>query len=109
MFEIGLCSAKERGHGRLGRVETGLVAHTPPSGTKEHANAHRRDALCPSPKNPKASCFCFDIRPRKHFCASYLKSPADIERDAFRAMLIGWATIQALIETPLQGKKFAEI
>jgi hypothetical protein len=38
-----------------------------------------------------------------------LKSPADIERDAFRAMLIEWATIRALIETLLQGKKFAEI
>jgi len=25
-FEIGLCSVKEGGHGRLGRVETGLLA-----------------------------------------------------------------------------------
>ena len=54
-------AAQKKGHGRLGRVETGLLARTLPIVTKEHANAHRRclqlveptdrrDALCPSPK-----------------------------------------------------------
>ena len=32
-FEIGLCSGKG-GHGRLGRVETGLLSRTLPIGTK---------------------------------------------------------------------------
>ena len=32
-FEIGLCSGKG-GHGRLGRVETGLFSRTLPIGTK---------------------------------------------------------------------------
>ena len=32
-FEIGLCRGK-RGHGRLGRVETGLLSRTLPIGTK---------------------------------------------------------------------------
>ncbi len=32
--EIGLCSGKEGGHGRLGRVETGLLSRTLPIGTK---------------------------------------------------------------------------
>ena len=49
-FEIGLCSVKERGHGRLGRVDTGLLAPTLPVGTKETANAHRRDACSPFQK-----------------------------------------------------------
>ena len=57
LFEIRLCSAKERGDGRLGRVDTGLLARTLPSGTKEHANAHRQDALCPSPKIQKQAAF----------------------------------------------------
>jgi hypothetical protein len=52
-----LCSAKERGNGRLGRVHTGLLACTLPIVTKEHANAHRRDALCPSPKIQKQAAF----------------------------------------------------
>ena len=43
-------AAQKKGHGRLGRVETGLLARTLHIVTKEHANAHRRDALCPSPK-----------------------------------------------------------
>ena len=29
-FEIGLCSGKGGGHGRLGRVETGLLSRNPP-------------------------------------------------------------------------------
>ena len=41
-FQFGLCSAKRRGHGRLGRVDTGLFARTPLIGTNEHANTHRR-------------------------------------------------------------------
>ena len=57
LFEIRLCSAKERGDGRLGRVDTGLLARTLPSGTKEHANAHRRVALCPSLKIQKQAAF----------------------------------------------------
>ena len=57
LFEIRLCSAKERGNGRLGRVDTGLLARTLPSGTKEHANTHGRDALCPSAKIQKHAAF----------------------------------------------------
>ena len=48
---------KRRGHGRLGRVDTGLLARTLPSGTKEHANIHGRDALCPSAKIQKHAAF----------------------------------------------------
>ncbi|MCX6975723.1 MAG: transposase [Verrucomicrobia bacterium] len=33
---------------KLGRVDTGLLARTLPSGTKEHAKTHGRDTLCPS-------------------------------------------------------------
>ena len=55
-FEIGLCSAKE-GHDRLGRIETELLARTFPIGNKVHTNAHRRDALCPSPKIQKQAAF----------------------------------------------------
>ncbi len=50
-IEIGLCRAKERGHGRPGRVDTGLLARTPPSGTNEHSNANRRDACAPFQKS----------------------------------------------------------
>ena len=45
-FEIGLCSAKERGHGRLGRVETGLLARTLPSGTMAPPNTHTGETRC---------------------------------------------------------------
>ena len=41
-FAIRLCSAKEGGHGRLGRVETGLLSRALPIVTNEHAKAHRR-------------------------------------------------------------------
>jgi len=51
LFEIRLCSAKERGNGRLGRVDTGLLARTLPSGTKEHANKHGRVAAAPFPSS----------------------------------------------------------
>ena len=61
-------AAQKKGHGRLGRVETGLLARTLPIVTKEHANAHRRclrlveptdrrDALCPSPKIQMQAAF----------------------------------------------------
>jgi len=40
LFEIRLCAAR-RGHGRPGRVETGLLARAQ-MGTQEHANAQRR-------------------------------------------------------------------
>jgi hypothetical protein len=38
-------------------VDTGLLARTLPSGTKEHANTHGRDALCPSAKIQKHAAF----------------------------------------------------
>jgi hypothetical protein len=48
------------GHGRLGRV----VNSRPLSiGTKEHAKAHRRDVLCPSPKIQKQAAFWYKNRP----------------------------------------------
>ncbi len=50
-------AAEKGGHGRLGRVETGPLARTLPIGTKEHNNAHRRDALCPSTKIQKQAAF----------------------------------------------------
>jgi len=79
LFEIRLCSAKERGNGRLGRVDTGLLARTLPSGTKEHANTHerclllveptdRRDALCPSAKIQKHAAFGITSSPYKKRC-----------------------------------------
>jgi hypothetical protein len=40
LFEIRLCSAKERGNGSLGLLDTGPIARTLPSGTKENANTH---------------------------------------------------------------------
>ena len=41
-------NAKRRGHGRLGRVETGLLAHTLPIGTKG-PNTHTGSATAVTP------------------------------------------------------------
>ena len=40
-------AAEKGGHGRLGRVETGLFSRTLPTVTKVHADAHRQDAAVP--------------------------------------------------------------
>ena len=67
-FEIGLLQRKRRGHGRPGRVDTGLLARGLPIGAMEHAKAHRRclrlceptdrrDALCSSPQVQKQAAF----------------------------------------------------
>jgi len=37
---------KRKGHGRLGRVETDLLARTLPSETKEHAKTHTGETHC---------------------------------------------------------------
>ena len=50
-------AAEKGGHGRLGRVETGLFSRTLPIGTKEQIAAHRRDALCPSTQIQKQADF----------------------------------------------------
>jgi hypothetical protein len=48
---------KRRGSVRLGRVEFVLLARTHDIVAKEQAEAHRRDALCPSPKVQKQAAF----------------------------------------------------
>ncbi len=54
-FQFGFCSAKRRGHGRLGRVDTGRLFSQPAhrnQGARQHTHRRclraRRDALCPS-------------------------------------------------------------
>ena len=42
-------------------METGPLARTLPIGTKEHNNAHRRDALCPSTKIQKQAAFGINV------------------------------------------------
>jgi hypothetical protein len=59
-FENGLCRAKERGNGRLGRVDTGLLARALPIGTKEHANARRRNAYAPFQKSKSKRLLVLD-------------------------------------------------
>ena len=56
-FEIGLCSAKERGMAVSAVWTLVYLLATLPSGTKEHANIHGRDALCPSAKIQKHATF----------------------------------------------------
>ena len=52
---LSLCNwtllGKRRGHGRLGRVETGQPTRTRPIGTEENTFAHRRDACSPLQKS----------------------------------------------------------
>ena len=55
-FEIRLCSGKG-GHGRLGRVETGLLSRTLPIGTKGADRSTQARRAVPLYSNPKASGF----------------------------------------------------
>ena len=58
-FEIGLCIGKG-GHGRLGRVETGLLSRTLPTGTKGADRSTQARRAVPLYSNPKASGFWYE-------------------------------------------------
>ncbi|MEI6513989.1 MAG: hypothetical protein WCO51_12070 [bacterium] len=49
-------------------MDTGPLAPTLPSGTKEHANTHGQDALCPSAKIQKHAAFGIIRRHVMDFC-----------------------------------------
>ena len=45
-FEIGLCSEKKGGYGRLGRVENGLLSRNPPHRNQRSRAQHTGETRC---------------------------------------------------------------